>query len=141
MSGRNWEPEDGMGFAGLVPTATEKSQERYDERQRQQMQQLRAKLTEAEAKCARLEGQIAELDAHNREIEAEMVAQSKDVRRYAWLKDRQHSVDFAYRTADDEIIAALLFDIGKHSVCADLDKTIDTAIALAGSSGDAGKQK
>lgn len=27
MSGRNWEPEDGMGFSGLVPTVAEKREE------------------------------------------------------------------------------------------------------------------
>jgi len=49
----NWQPEDGMGFAGLVPTLAEKRQEAYEQRQidtiRDLREQLAARSAEVEA--------------------------------------------------------------------------------------------
>jgi hypothetical protein len=39
---KNWEVEDGMGFAGLVPTAAEKRQEAAEQRERERIAQLQA---------------------------------------------------------------------------------------------------
>lgn len=58
----NWEPEDGMGFAGLVPTAAEKSQERYDERMRQQIQQMRIDLAASEQRNRELQARIKHME-------------------------------------------------------------------------------
>ena len=44
----NWEAEDGMGFAGLVPTLAEKRREQEEERERELIAALRESLASAQ---------------------------------------------------------------------------------------------
>jgi hypothetical protein len=70
---------------------------------------------------------------------ARMDELERDAARYAWLKARLHSADFTYQTADNESISVLVFDVTGRPVSANLDATIDAA--LAHSTGEAAKGK
>jgi hypothetical protein len=107
MSGKNWEAEDGMGFAGMVPTLAEKRQDEYEQRQRDRMRTLESQVSTLQAtnttlqrelegktrlaqlgidSTARRNKEIAELKATNAAL-IERLAKCADAVPTSWLDD------------------------------------------------------
>lgn len=85
MSGRNWESEDGMGFAGLVPTLAEKREEEDRHRVFIREINLRKALAAAEQRNRELQ---ARLDAAE-ELSGIFESVMKEVTPTTWLSIRE----------------------------------------------------
>lgn len=97
------------------------------------MAQLREQLDDASARMEQVlcvAGMIADADCLSdalRNSARELIA---DARRYRWLKERLHGVDFNYMDADNRANSVIVFKIDDEvRMSGNLDLSIDAAIA------------
>jgi chromosome segregation ATPase len=139
MSGKNWEAEDGMGFAGMVPTLAEKRQDEYEQRQRDRMRTLESQVSTLQATNTTLQ---RELEGKTRLAQLGIDSTARRNKEIAELKATNAGLRQALQSIQIEVqqnlrgqVAKTIFDLTDSALAASAGERTDDEEPLTDSQG------